>query len=78
MSIPNGVGHAFMALEDNSTVVYLCDQRYNPSGEREINPLDPEIGIEWPEVIVPLLSPKDENAPGILAAMPHLSLYDIS
>ena len=63
MSIPNGVGHAFMALEDNSTVVYLCDQRYNPSGEREINPLDPDIGIEWPNNIAPLLSPKDEAAP---------------
>ena len=61
-SIPNGVGHAFMALEDNTTIVYLCDQRYNPTGEREIYPLDPEIGIQWPDGIEPLLSPKDEAA----------------
>lgn len=63
VSIPNGVGHAFMALEDNTTIVYLCDQRYNPAGEFEIHPLDPEIGIEWPVGIKPLLSPKDEAAP---------------
>jgi len=62
VSIPNGVGHAFMALEDNTTIVYLCDQRYNPSGEREIYPLDSEINIEWPAGIVPILSPKDEAA----------------
>ena len=66
VSIPNGVGHAFMALEDNTTIVYLCDQRYNPSGEREIYPLDPEIGIEWPTGIEPLLSPKDAAAPRFL------------
>lgn len=63
VSIPNGVGHGFMALEDNTTVVYLCDQRYNPSSEREINPLDPEIGIDWPKEIRPNMSPKDSNAP---------------
>jgi dTDP-4-dehydrorhamnose 3,5-epimerase len=65
VSIPNGVGHAFMALEDNTTIVYLCDQRYNPDNEREINPLDPEIGIKWPVGIKPLLSPKDESAPSL-------------
>jgi dTDP-4-dehydrorhamnose 3,5-epimerase len=63
VSIPNGVGHGFMALEDNTTIVYLCDQRYNPIGEHEIYPLDPEIGIEWPTEHKPLLSPKDEAAP---------------
>jgi dTDP-4-dehydrorhamnose 3,5-epimerase len=63
ISIPNGVGHAFMALEDNTTIVYLCDKRYNPSVEKEIYPLDPEIGITWPKEITPKLSPKDEVAP---------------
>ena len=63
VSIPNGVGHAFMALEENTTIIYLCDQRYNPKSEREIYPLDSEIGVEWPPGIDPLLSPKDEAAP---------------
>jgi dTDP-4-dehydrorhamnose 3,5-epimerase len=73
ISIPNGIGHSFMALEDNTTVVYLCDQRYSPIGEHEIYPLDPEIGINWPREFTPLLSPKDEAAPRlseILEALP--------
>jgi dTDP-4-dehydrorhamnose 3,5-epimerase len=63
VSIPNGIGHAFMALEDNTTIVYLCDQRYNPSGEFEIHPLDTTIAITWPKDIEPLISPKDLAAP---------------
>ncbi len=63
VSIPNGVGHAFMALEDNTVITYLCDQRYNPAKEREINPLDPFIGIDWPKGIDPILSDKDLSAP---------------
>ena len=75
VSIPNGVGHAFMALEDQTTIVYLCDQRYNPTGEREIYPLDSEIGIEWPSGIKPLLSLKDEAAPLLADSMKMLSRF---
>jgi dTDP-4-dehydrorhamnose 3,5-epimerase len=63
--IPSGIGHAFMALEDNSTFVYLCDQRYNPNNEFEINPMDKAIGITWPDGITPILSDKDKAAPGL-------------
>ena len=76
VSIPNGVGHAFMALEDHTTIVYLCDQRYNPTGEHEIYPLDPEIGIEWPRGITPLLSPKDESAPRFAETFEKLPKFD--
>ena len=55
-----------MALEDNTRIVYLCDQRYNPSGEFEIHPLDPTIAITWPKDIEPLISPKDADAPMFL------------
>jgi dTDP-4-dehydrorhamnose 3,5-epimerase len=75
VSIPNGVGHAFMALEDQTTIIYLCDQRYNPTGEREIYPLDSEIGIDWPSGIEPLLSPKDEAAPLLADSMNLLSRF---
>ena len=75
ISIPNGIGHSFMALEDNTTIVYLCDQRYNPTGEHEINPLDPNLGIEWPEGITPLLSPKDESAPLLKEVVDQLPIF---
>jgi dTDP-4-dehydrorhamnose 3,5-epimerase len=76
VSIPNGVGHAFMALEDNTTIVYLCDQRYNPSNEREIYPLDSDIDIKWPSQITPLLSPKDEAAPRFNEVKGTLSRFE--
>ena len=48
--LSEGLGHGFLALEDNSTVVYLCSTGYNPDREHEVHPLDPEIGIDWPTV----------------------------
>lgn len=72
--LSEGLGHAFCALADNSTVTYLCSTGYNPTGEHGINPLDPELGIEWPTHArdgSPLefeLSPKDTAAPGLTEA----------
>lgn len=63
LSIPNGVGHSFVALEDNSTVMYLCDQNFNPNNEFGINPLDPTIGITWPSNLDLIFSDRDINAP---------------
>jgi dTDP-4-dehydrorhamnose 3,5-epimerase len=57
-----------MALEDRSVVTYLCSEGYNPGREHGIHPLDPEIGIEWPAGVEPLLSPKDAGAPGLREA----------
>ena len=59
--ISAGLGHAFMALEDNSTVSYLLSSPYSPSDEYEISPLDPELGIKWPAKN-PVLSSKDSAA----------------
>jgi len=66
--LPEGLGHAFLALEDESTVVYLCSTGYAPEREHEIHPLDPAIGIEWPLDVAPLLSPKDAAAPTLAEA----------
>jgi dTDP-4-dehydrorhamnose 3,5-epimerase len=66
--LSEGLGHAFMALTDDATVVYLCSEVYNPTGERGLNPLDPGIGVEWPADVPPLLSPKDEAAPTLAEA----------
>lgn len=62
--ISEGLGHAFLALEDISAVAYLVSTPFSPTDEFEINPLDPEIGIEWgasPEDLK--ISSKDLNAP---------------
>ena len=60
--ISDGLGHAFMSLEDNSTVAYLLTSPYSPTEEFEIFPLDPELAISWPQEN-PSLSAKDKSAP---------------
>ncbi|MEU6180862.1 dTDP-4-dehydrorhamnose 3,5-epimerase [Streptomyces coeruleorubidus] len=66
--LSEGLGHAFMALTDDATVVYLCSEGYAPEREHGIHPLDPVLGIDWPAGITPLLSPKDEQAPTLAEA----------
>jgi dTDP-4-dehydrorhamnose 3,5-epimerase len=73
--ISSGIGHAFMALEDNTSFVYLCDQRYNPSNEFEISPFDQTIGILWPKDIEPILSNKDLNGKSFSDSMEHFSEF---
>jgi dTDP-4-dehydrorhamnose 3,5-epimerase len=73
--IPSGIGHAFMSLEDNSTFVYLCDQRYNPANEYDINPLDPTLNIIWPTELIPVMSPKDLAAPSFLEIQDQLPFF---
>jgi len=72
--LSEGLGHAFLSLEDGSTVVYLCSTPYTPEREHEVHPLDPEIGIVWPTVardgseLTYELSPKDLAAPSLAEA----------
>jgi dTDP-4-dehydrorhamnose 3,5-epimerase len=68
--LSEGLGHAFIALTDEATVSYLVSDTYNPSREHGINPLDPDVALEFPaEAGNPLLSPKDLDAPGLSAAL---------
>lgn len=60
--LSEGLGHGFVAVSDSATVMYMCSEGYNPSRERAINPLDPDLAIAWPTNIAPKLSPKDEQA----------------
>lgn len=72
--LSEGLGHAFMALEDDTVVAYLCSAPYAPDREHGVHPLDTEIGIAWPRVgrggasLEPLLSDKDAAAPTLSAA----------
>ncbi|MEO3869614.1 dTDP-4-dehydrorhamnose 3,5-epimerase [Nonomuraea sp. B12E4] len=61
--IAEGLGHAFMALSEQATVVYLCSQPYTPGREHGVDPMDPAISIDWPADLEPVLSEKDAKAP---------------
>ena len=60
--IPQGFGHAFVSLEDNSEVVYKVDNYYSPKHDAAILWSDPELAIIW-GVENPVLSDKDRLAP---------------
>jgi dTDP-4-dehydrorhamnose 3,5-epimerase len=45
--ISEGLGHGFIALEDNTAVAYLVSTPFSPGHEFEINPLDEKIAINW-------------------------------
>ncbi len=62
--IPEGFGHGFLSLEDNTTVAYFLTSEYSPEMEFEINPFDPNLGISWPTQNV-TLSQKDRSAPNL-------------
>ncbi len=76
--IAEGLGHAFVALEEGSTVSYLVSDLYNPTGEHGLNPLDPDIGLDFQlDASELLLSPKDTDAPSLqealaLGLLPHM------
>ena len=62
--ISEGLGHGFVALEDNTAVAYLVSTPFSPTHEFEINPLDEKIGITWGMDRNALkISEKDKNAP---------------
>ena len=80
--LPEGLGHAFCSLEDDSVVMYLVTSLYNPQREHGVNPLSPEIGVTWPEhgrngePLHQQFSEKDTVAPTLLEAaeqglLPH-------
>ena len=66
--ISEGLGHAFCALSDSVTVGYLCSAPYAPGREHGIHPLDPALGLPFPEGTAALLSPKDAAAPTLAQA----------
>lgn len=67
--LSEGLGHAFLALEADSTVMYLCSAQYDPQREHTVNPLDPALGIVWPAVDgEPILSERDREAPTLAEA----------
>ena len=63
--VSEGLGHGFMALSAEATVVYLCSSPYAPGREHEVHPLDPALGITWPADVAPVLSAKDAVAPSL-------------
>lgn len=61
--IPRGFGHGFRTLTDDVEFCYKVDNLYSKECDRGIRYNDPNIGVEWGEVIDELLSQKDTTCP---------------
>jgi dTDP-4-dehydrorhamnose 3,5-epimerase len=57
--VPEGFGHAFLVLSESAEFLYRTTDYYAPQHERCIIWNDPELGIDWPLEIEPILSGKD-------------------
>jgi dTDP-4-dehydrorhamnose 3,5-epimerase len=66
--LAEGLGHGFVALEDDTAMSYLCSEGYRPASERGITPLDPALDLPWPSGLERILSQKDSEAPTLAEA----------
>jgi NDP-hexose 3,5-(Or5-) epimerase len=66
--LPDGVGHAFLALTDDTCMSYLCSQEYEPGTMIDIDALDPVLALPWGLTEPPIRSDKDAAAPTLAEA----------
>jgi dTDP-4-dehydrorhamnose 3,5-epimerase len=66
--LSEGLGHAFVALEDRTSVTYLVSTGYSPGREFGVSPLDPALDLPWPADLQLELSAKDQAAPTLAEA----------
>ena len=68
--LAEGLGHAFVALEDDTLVSYLVTDVFRPEREHGVSPLDAELALDFrlpsSELV---LSEKDTSAPTLAEAV---------
>lgn len=67
--VSEGLGHGFVVLSAEATLMYLCSTPYAPTREHGVHPFDPDLGIVWPTGVEPILSTKDAKAPSLENAL---------
>lgn len=66
--VPPGFAHAFMALEDNTQVLYKTTEYWYKEYDRSIRWNDEQLSIAWPNLDLAILSQKDLEAPSLSKA----------
>lgn len=68
--LSEGLGHAFVSLQDDTVVSYLVTDTFKPDREHGINPLDADLNIDFGMSSEHLLfSEKDKEAPSLSEAL---------
>jgi dTDP-4-dehydrorhamnose 3,5-epimerase len=63
--VPVGFAHGFCVLSDVADVLYKQTAYYDPEVERGIAWDDPDVAIQWPAEIEPVVSARDAVAPAL-------------
>lgn len=66
--VPAGFAHGFVVTSESADFLYKTTDYYAPAYERCIAWNDPNIGINWPQGITPLLSFKDQQGVSLVDA----------
>ena len=61
--VPDGFGHGYLTLEDDSEVLYLVTGDYAPASGRGARWNDPAFGIRWPDVGQLIVNERDQTYP---------------
>lgn len=72
MWVPAGFAHGFVVLSESADVMYKTTDYYAPEHERCLRWDDPQVGIEWPQGLQPVLSAKDQQG----ATLAQAQLFD--
>ena len=71
--IPPGFAHGFVALSDNTTILYKMTMPYHSDKQRGIIWNDPNLAIPWP-VQKPIISDRDKEFPRLSEAEINFSI----
>jgi dTDP-4-dehydrorhamnose 3,5-epimerase len=63
--IAEGLGHGFLALEDDTVMSYLCSERYAPAREHIVNVYDEDLALPLPADVTPVRSDRDAAGLGL-------------
>ncbi|MEU9062186.1 dTDP-4-dehydrorhamnose 3,5-epimerase family protein [Streptomyces sp. NPDC048430] len=66
---PVGLGHAFVALEDDTVMAYTLSLAYAPENELALSVDDPDLALSLPEDIEPVVSERDRAAQSLAQAL---------
>ena len=67
--VSEGLGHAWLALEDNTIVACHSTRPYTPGAGYTVSALDPALGLPWGLTEAPLMSDDDLAAPTAAEAL---------
>lgn len=76
--ISEGLGHAFLALEDDTCMHYQCSTNYDAESVVSVNALDPDLALPWGLTGEPIMSDNDLASPTLAKAVAEgmLSSYE--